>query len=46
MVMEMAAFTPFLWMMKGRDMIYDVFEEECGARITGSDVQQAPEAQA
>jgi NADH-quinone oxidoreductase subunit D len=36
MVMELAAFTPFLWLMKGREMIYDVFEEECGARITHS----------
>jgi NADH-quinone oxidoreductase subunit D len=36
MVMELAAFTPFLWMMKGRDMVYDIFEEETGARVTHS----------
>jgi NADH-quinone oxidoreductase subunit D len=36
MVMELAAFTPFLWMMKGREMIFDVFEEESGARVTHS----------
>jgi NADH-quinone oxidoreductase subunit D len=36
MAMELAAFTPFLWMMKGREMIYDVLEEETGARITHS----------
>ncbi|MCA9597638.1 MAG: NADH-quinone oxidoreductase subunit D [Myxococcales bacterium] len=36
MVMELGAFTPFLWMMKARDMIWDVFEEECGARLTHS----------
>ena len=36
MVMELAAFTPFLWMMKGREMIYDLFEEESGARVTHS----------
>ena len=36
MAMELAAMTPFLWMMKGRDIIYDVLEEETGARITHS----------
>jgi NADH-quinone oxidoreductase subunit D len=36
MAMELAAFTPFLWMMKGRDFIYDIMEEECGARLTHS----------
>lgn len=36
MAMELGAFTPMLWMMKARDMIYDVMEEETGARITHS----------
>jgi NADH-quinone oxidoreductase subunit D len=36
MAMELGAFTPFLWMMKARDMIYDVLEEETGARLTHS----------
>ncbi len=36
MVMELGAFTPYLWMMKAREMIWDVFEEECGARLTHS----------
>ncbi len=36
MAMELGAFTPFLWMMKAREMIWDVFEEECGARLTHS----------
>jgi len=36
MVMELGAFTPFLWMMKAREMIYDVLEEETGARLTHS----------
>src|SRR5690606_24291157 len=36
MAMELGAFTPFLWMIKGREMIWDLFEEECGARLTHS----------
>ena len=36
MAMELGAFTPFLWMVRARDMIWDIFEEECGARLTHS----------
>jgi NADH-quinone oxidoreductase subunit D len=36
MAMELGAFTPFLWMVKARDMIWDVMEEETGARMTHS----------
>jgi NADH-quinone oxidoreductase subunit D len=36
MSMELGAFTPFLWMVKARDMIWDVMEEETGARMTHS----------
>ena len=36
MAMELGAFTAFLWMVKGRDMIWDVMEEETGARLTHS----------
>ncbi len=36
MAMELGAFTPFLWFMKAREMIYDIMEEETGARITHS----------
>jgi NADH-quinone oxidoreductase subunit D len=36
MAMELGAFTPFLWMIKARDTIWDLFEEECGARLTHS----------
>ncbi len=36
MAMELGAFTPFLWMMKGREMIWDLMEEETGARLTHS----------
>ena len=36
MCMELGAFTPYLWMMRARDMIWDIFEEECGARLTHS----------
>ncbi|HMA92292.1 MAG TPA: NADH-quinone oxidoreductase subunit D [Polyangiaceae bacterium] len=36
MAMELGAFTPYLWMMKGREMIWDIFEEESGARLTHS----------
>jgi NADH-quinone oxidoreductase subunit D len=36
MAMELGAFTPFLWFMKARDQIYDLLEEETGARVTHS----------
>ncbi len=36
MAMELGAFTPFLWMIKGREMIWDLMEEETGARVTHS----------
>ena len=36
MLMELGAFTPFLWLMKARETIYDVLEEETGARLTHS----------
>jgi NADH-quinone oxidoreductase subunit D len=32
--MELGAFTPFLWFMKVRDWVYDILEQETGARIT------------
>lgn len=34
--MELGAFTPFLWLMKVRDWVYDVLEVETGARLTHS----------
>jgi NADH-quinone oxidoreductase subunit D len=36
MAMELGAFTPFLWMNKAREMVWDVLEEETGARLTHS----------
>jgi NADH-quinone oxidoreductase subunit D len=36
MAMELGAFTPFLWAIKAREMIWDVLEEETGARLTHS----------
>jgi len=36
MAMELGAFTPFLWLLKAREMIYDLLEEETGARLTHS----------
>jgi NADH-quinone oxidoreductase subunit D len=36
MAMELGAFTPYLWMMRARDLIYDLMEEETGARLTHS----------
>ncbi len=36
MAMELGAMTPFLWMVKGREMIWDLMEEETGARMTHS----------
>ena len=32
MAMELGAFTPFLWFVKAREMIWDILEEETGAR--------------
>lgn len=34
--MELGAFTPFLWLMKVRDWIWDILEKETGARMTHS----------
>ena len=34
MAMELGAFSPFLWFMRARDLIYDLMEEETGARLT------------
>jgi NADH-quinone oxidoreductase subunit D len=34
--MELGAFTPFLWFVKAREMIWDILEEETGARLTHS----------
>jgi NADH-quinone oxidoreductase subunit D len=36
MAMELGAFTPFLWMIKVRDWIWDILEKETGARMTHS----------
>ena len=36
MCMELGAFTPFLWMMKAREHVWDLLEEETGARVTHS----------
>jgi NADH-quinone oxidoreductase subunit D len=36
MAMELGAFTPFLWLMKAREMVWDILEEETGARLTHS----------
>jgi NADH-quinone oxidoreductase subunit D len=36
MAMELGAFTPFLWMIKGREAIWDLMEEETGAQLTHS----------
>jgi len=36
MAMELGAITPFLWFVKAREMIWDVLEEETGARLTHS----------
>jgi NADH-quinone oxidoreductase subunit D len=36
MAMELGAFTPFLWFLKAREFIYDLLEEETGARLTHS----------
>ena len=36
MAMELGAFTPYLWMMRAREFVYDLMEEETGARLTYS----------
>jgi NADH-quinone oxidoreductase subunit D len=36
MAMELGAFTPFLWFIRAREMLWDIFEEETGARLTHS----------
>jgi NADH-quinone oxidoreductase subunit D len=36
MAMELGAFTPFLWFVKAREMLWDILEEETGARLTHS----------
>lgn len=36
MAMELGAFTPFLYLTKARELIWDIFEEETGARVTHS----------
>lgn len=36
MTMELGAFTPFLWFLKVRDWVWDILEEETGARMTHS----------
>jgi NADH-quinone oxidoreductase subunit D len=36
MAMELGAFTPLLWSMRARETVWDVFEEETGARLTHS----------
>jgi NADH-quinone oxidoreductase subunit D len=36
MCMELGAFTPFLYNLKARELIWDIFEEETGARLTHS----------
>ena len=34
--MELGAFTPFLWLIKVRDWVWDILEQETGARLTHS----------
>ena len=34
--MELGAFTPFLWLVKVRDWVWDILERETGARMTHS----------
>jgi NADH-quinone oxidoreductase subunit D len=36
MMMELGAFTPFLYFCRAREVIWDIFEEETGARLTHS----------
>jgi NADH-quinone oxidoreductase subunit D len=37
--MELGAFTPFLWLLKAREYIYELLEELSGARLTHSYVR-------
>src|SRR5258708_31727282 len=34
--MELGAFTPFLYMLKAREWLFELLEEVCGARLTAS----------
>src|SRR3954453_11063403 len=34
--MELGAFTPFLYMLKAREWLFELLEETCGARLTSS----------
>jgi NADH-quinone oxidoreductase subunit D len=36
MAMELGAFTPLLWFLEAREIVYDILEEETGARLTHS----------
>jgi NADH-quinone oxidoreductase subunit D len=36
MMMELGAFTPFLWFIRAREIVWDILEEETGARLTHS----------
>ena len=36
MAMELGAFTPFLYLTRAREIIFDILEEETGARVTHS----------
>jgi len=36
MAMELGAFTPFLYFIRARESIWEIFEEETGARVTHS----------
>lgn len=36
MAMELGAFTPFLYNIRGREVLWDILEEETGARVTHS----------
>lgn len=36
MAMELGAFTPFLYLTRARELIFDILEEETGARVTHS----------
>src|SRR5580698_3309138 len=36
MAMELGAFTPFLYLCRAREILWDIFEEETGARVTHS----------
>lgn len=36
MAMELGAFTPFLWYIRARELVWDILEEETGARLTHS----------